>query len=92
MEPARAEASRASIEAENARSQALIAMKPEEARLEAMLRILAEMAKPAEKIQGISINHQSGLGGARGGNVETAGSPANATVDAIMDLAIHMPA
>ncbi|HBS51216.1 MAG TPA: flotillin [Rhodobacteraceae bacterium] len=95
VELARAEAARARIEAENARSEALVAMELEKARLEALPRILAEMVKPAEKIQGIHINHLSGLRGSGSGTGEDeAGSrnPVGQTVEAIMDMAVQLPA
>ncbi len=91
VELARIEAERARIDAENARSDAIIAMDLEKARLEAMPRILAEMVRPAEKITGISINHLSGVGGARADGSERPASPVNATVDAIMDMAVQLP-
>lgn len=84
---AEAEATRARIEAENARSDAIVAMELEKARLEAMPKILAEVVKPAEKIQGISINHVSGLRGEDG--VRT---PVNQALDSILDMAVQLPA
>ena len=91
VELARVEAERARIEAENARSDASIAMELEKARLEAMPRILAEMVRPAEKITGISVNHLSGVGGTRAEGSDRPASPVNATVDAIMDMAVQLP-
>jgi uncharacterized membrane protein YqiK len=64
-------------------------MELEMARLQALPKILAEMVKPAEKITGISINQMSGLG-RKGGEGST--SPINQTVDAIMDMAVSLPA
>ncbi|PUB10166.1 flotillin family protein [Yoonia sediminilitoris] len=88
---AETEANLAQIKANNARSEAQVAMELEIARLQAMPQILAEMVKPAEKIDGISINHISGLGrGADGGSGPA--SPVNQTVDAILDMAISLPA
>jgi uncharacterized membrane protein YqiK len=84
---AEAEAERARIDAENARSDAIVAMEIEKARLEALPKIIAEMVKPAEKIRGISINTISGLD-RRGSDA----SPMNATLDAIMDMAVQLPA
>lgn len=82
---AEAEAERARIEAANARSDAIVAMELEKARLEAMPKIVAEMVKPAEKIQGISINRISGLRG------EASGSATNEITDSILDLAVQLP-
>lgn len=92
---ARAEALRARIDAENARSEALVAMEMEKARLEALPRILAEMVKPAEKITGISINHISGLrgdGGGAGSGTGGHGGAVGQALDAILDMAVQMPA
>lgn len=59
---AQAEANRVHIEAENSRSDALIAMELEKACLEAMPKIVSEMVKPAEKIKSINVNHVTGFG------------------------------
>ena len=89
MRLAEVEANRAQIDAENARSEAQVAMELELARLKAMPLVLAEMVKPAEKIDGISVNHFTGVGRAEGGQ---ATSPVNQTVDAILDMAVSLPA
>jgi uncharacterized membrane protein YqiK len=90
VELAQAEATLARINAENARSDAIVAMELEKARLESMPRIIAEMVKPAEKIQGISVNHISGIGGASGDG--TAKAPISQAVDSILDMAVQLPA
>ncbi|MEM9011387.1 MAG: flotillin domain-containing protein [Pseudomonadota bacterium] len=90
VELARAEATLARLEAENARSEALVAMELEKARLEALPKIVAEMVKPAEKIKGISINHLSGGGSGQAGDGPRA--PVNHAIDAIMDMAVQLPA
>lgn len=87
MKLAETEASLAQIKAENARSDAQVAMELELARLEALPKIVAEMVKPAEKITGISINQMSGMERSGGST-----SPVNQTVDAIMDMAVSLPA
>jgi uncharacterized membrane protein YqiK len=87
MRLAEAEAHRARIEADNARSEAQVAMELEKARLEAMPKIVAEMVKPAEKIRGININHLSGFGGTAEGK-----APVNQALDAIFDMAVQLPA
>lgn len=89
MKLAETEASLAQINAENARSDAQVAMELELARLQALPKIISEMVKPAEKITGISINQMSGL--ERSGSSGSA-SPVNQTVDAIMDMAVSLPA
>lgn len=88
---AEAEGAAALIKAENTRTPDLIALELEKARLSAMPAIIGEMVKPAEKIRGININHVTGLG--RGGNNSAAvASPVNQTVDAILDMAVSLPA
>ncbi|WP_292289682.1 flotillin domain-containing protein [Marivita sp.] len=91
MRLAETEANLAQINAENARSEAQVAMELELARLKAMPQILAEMVKPAEKINGISINQVSGLGRA-GPDAGGPTSPVTQTVDAILDMAVSLPA
>ncbi|MEM6986305.1 MAG: flotillin domain-containing protein [Pseudomonadota bacterium] len=89
---AEAEVNRAQIEAENTRSDALVAMELEKARLEAMPKIVSEMVKPAEKISGISINHLTG-GAPRGdGSGSSDKAAVNHAIDAIMDMAVQLPA
>lgn len=91
VELARAEAEAAMIKAQNARSDAIVAMELEKARLEAMPKIVSEMVKPAEKIKGISINHLSGVGSATGASGGEK-APVNQAIDAIMDMAVQLPA
>ena len=87
---AEADGESARITAENLRTAELAALELEKARLAALPAIIGELVKPAEKIKGISINHVTGLGraGAEGG----AGSPVDHTVDAILDMAVSLPA
>ena len=94
VELAKAETNKARIEAENSRSDALVAMELEKARLEALPKILSEMVKPAEKIKGISINHISGgFGSASSGGGNDGDKPVvNQALDSIMDMAVQMPA
>jgi len=84
-----ADGARARIEAENSRSEAMIAMELEKARLEAMPKIVSEMVKPAEKIKSINVNHITGLGGTSGSSAPS--SPVAAALDSIMDMAVQMP-
>jgi len=88
---AAAEAQKATIAAENTRSDAVISLELERARLAALPGIVSEMVKPAEKIKGISINHITGLGKGGDGSSQ-APSPVNQTVDSILDLAVSLPA
>jgi uncharacterized membrane protein YqiK len=90
-----AEGKRAIVEAENVLSPELIGMKVDIARLEALPGIIAEMVKPAEKIDSIRIHQVGGLHGGAGGDTSaTKGDkPAvNQALDSIMDMAVQLPA
>ena len=73
-------------------------MKEELARLEVLPKALAEMVKPAEKIDSIRIHHVTGLGG--GGASGTGGdpiplaqkTPVNQALDSILEMSVQMPA
>ncbi len=91
---AEVEAEAARIKAENARSDALAALELEKLRLGAMPEIVAQMVKPAEKIDSITIHQVNGLG-QRSGTVSDGGernSPMTQIVDSILDLAVSAPA
>lgn len=86
---AEAEVARVRIEAENLRAEHIAAMETDLARLDALPRIVAEMVKPAEKINDINIHHLSGFNGTGGGD----GKPAvNQTLDSILAMAVQLPA
>jgi uncharacterized membrane protein YqiK len=87
---AEADGEAARITAENQRSAELLSFETEKARLAALPQIIAEMVKPAEKITGISVNHISGL--ARTEGSERPASPVDHAVDAILDMAVTLPA
>ena len=91
---ASAEGQRAVVAAENAMEERIVRMKVDLARLEALPGIVAEMVKPAEKIESIRIHHISGLGGAADGAAGSAGArPAvNQVLDSILDMAVQLPA
>lgn len=92
---AEAEGHRALVDAENELSEHIVSMKQELARLETLPKALAEMVRPAEKIDSIKIHHVTGLGNsgsgiaAEGGFVKT---PINQALDSILDMAVQMPA
>lgn len=93
---AEAEGRRAIVDAENSISADIVAMKVDMARLEALPGIVAEMVKPAEKIDSIKI-HQ--VGGVFGGGATNPGSVVegdkpvvNQALDSIMGMAVQMPA
>lgn len=90
---AEAEAIRARIEAENARSDAMITLELEKARLAAQPGIIAQLVKPAEKINSINIHQLNGAGsGGQSGGSGTPQAPLNQALDAIMGMAVQMPA
>lgn len=86
---AETEAVRARIDAENSRSETLVAMELEKARLEAMPKIVSEMVKPAEKIKSINVNHVTGLGSTSGEGGSRA--PVATAIDSIMEMAVQLP-
>jgi flotillin len=89
---AEAEGRAALAQSENALSEDIVAMRVSLARLEAMPRIIAEMVKPAEKIESIRINQISGLGPAAspvGGDGPK--SPVNQAFDAMLGAALQLP-
>ncbi len=84
------------IEAENAQSAELMAMKLDEARIKTLPEVVERMLKPAEKIESIRINHITGMGrgggsggdGADGGD----GGTVNQLVDGVLSMALQLPA
>lgn len=91
---AQAEGQRALHEADNVLGDRLIQMKEEIARLETLPKALAEMVKPAERIESIRIHNVNGLGqgtGGTGGDGEGK-SPVNQALDSILGMAVQLPA
>ena len=91
---AEAEGKRALVDADNALSPELVRMKVDLARIEAMPSIIAEMVKPAEKIDSIKIHQVGGVGG--GTTYSSAGASGdkpvvNQALDSIMGMAVQMP-
>ena len=92
---AEAEGRRAIVEAENAIAEEIVNMKIALARLEKLPEIVAQMVKPAEKIDTIRIHQVSGLGGMGGGAGGAGGAdkpPVNQALDSIMGMAVQLPA
>jgi uncharacterized membrane protein YqiK len=92
---AEAEATRALYEAENVLEDRMIRMKEELARIEALPRALAEMVKPAERIESIRIHNVTGLGGGGGLGAASGGegkTPVNQALDSILGMAVQLPA
>ncbi len=86
-----AEGQRAIIDAENKMDEHIVAMKVALAKLDALPRIVAEMVKPAEKIDSIRINHVSGLGGGQSAGQAGPRPVVNQALDSIMDMAVQLP-
>lgn len=91
---AEAEGKQALANSENTLSPEIIALRLAVARLEALPKIVAEMVKPAEKIQSIRINQISGLGqaGQAGQGGEGNKAPVNQAFDAMLGAAFQLPA
>jgi len=95
---AEAEGEAALIDAENGRRDELMKMKVDLAKLETLPEVIANMVKPAEKIDSIRINHFAGFGntgnpgGADSGGGSTDKALANQVVDSILSMAIQLPA
>ncbi|WP_037307280.1 flotillin family protein [Ruegeria halocynthiae] len=91
---AEAEGKRAIVEADNALSSEQIRMKVDLTRIEAMPSIIAEMVKPAEKIDSIKIHQVGGIGGGGAGGTASNGDKpvVNQALDSIMGMAVQMPA
>jgi len=91
---AQSEGERALIDAENSRSESLNRLKLEQYRLDKLPAIVAEMMKPAEKIDSIRIHQISGLGGGPGtsGSADSNKPPVNQVMDSILAMALQLPA
>jgi len=91
---AEAEGRRALIAAENETAERIVELKTDIARLEALPKIVAEMVKPAEKIDSIKIHQLSGLGaGQSQKSTDSGDKPAISQVfDSILETAIQLPA
>lgn len=80
-------------EADNLLSSEIVALKAELAKLDALPKVVAEMVKPAEKINSVNIHHVSGLGG---GGSHGGGDPSkpvvNQALDSVMEMAVQLPA
>ena len=92
---AEAEGRRAIVEAENAIAEEIVNMKVALARLEKLPEVVAQMVKPAEKIDSIKIHHLGGMNGLPGAGGGAGGgdkAPINQALDSIMGMAVQMPA
>ena len=82
------------IAAENETGERIVKLKTDLARLEALPKIVAEMVKPAEKIDSIKIHQLSGLGSGQLKEKKGAGDkPVISQVfDSILEMAVQLPA
>jgi len=87
-----AEAQRVLNEAENARDAHIVERDIEIARLEALPKIVAEMVKPAEKIESIKVHNITGFGSRRSeGDGSGNRSVVNQALDSILEMAVQLP-
>lgn len=83
----------AQIAAENGLSDAIIAMRLEEHKLDRLPEIMTQMMKPVEKIDSIKINQIAGLGGSSGSSdAEGVNGAFGAAMDQILGMAVRLPA
>ena len=84
---------RALNEADNLLSSEIVALKAELAKLEALPKVVAEMVKPAEKINSVNIHHISGLSGSGASQSGSVQKPVvNQALDSVMEMAVQLPA
>ncbi|MGZ5252461.1 MAG: flotillin domain-containing protein, partial [Caldimonas sp.] len=94
---AESEGMRAMIDAENSRSTELMHLKLEQHRLDRLPEIIAQMMKPAEKIDSIRIHQVTGFGGSStpggsGGSGDASRAPVTQVMDSILGMALQLPA
>ena len=95
---AESEGARAVIDAENSRTAELMHLQLEQHRLDRLPEIIAQMMKPAEKIDSIRIHQVTGFGGSSSGNGGGGGgdaaqrAPVTQVMDSILGMALQLPA
>ena len=92
---AESEGTRALIAAENSRSGELMHMQLEQHRLDRLPEIIAQMMKPAEKIDSIRIHQVSGFGASNHAGTGDGGAPqqpVTQVMDSILGMALQLPA
>ena len=85
------------IKAENSRTESLMHLELERYRLDKLPEIVAQMMKPAEKIDSIRIHQVTGFGGVPGQTGGASGEPGsrppvNQVMDSILGMALQLPA
>lgn len=95
---AESEGATARIKAENSRTESLMHLELERYRLDKMPEIVAQLMKPAEKIDSIRIHQVTGFNGAPGqpgapgGEAGGSRPPINQVMDSILGMALQLPA
>ena len=89
---AQAQGRAAEVAAENEQSDAVIAMRIEERRLDRMPEIVTQMVKPVEKIDSIRIHQIGGAGTGSGSSREGVDGAFGAAMDQILGMAVRLPA
>ncbi|MEM6356307.1 MAG: flotillin domain-containing protein, partial [Pseudomonadota bacterium] len=90
---AQAEGEAALFAAQNAQADAIVQMKVDLAKIDALPEVVREMVKPAEKIDSIRINHVTGFGAINGGGGGASDGPmVNQVIDGILGMALQLPA
>ncbi|MEO1680422.1 MAG: flotillin domain-containing protein [Pseudomonadota bacterium] len=92
---AQAEGEAALFSAQNAQADAIVKMKVDLAKIDALPEVVRQMVKPAEKIDSIRINHVTGFGaikGGAGGGGGVDGPMVNQVIDGILGMALQLPA
>lgn len=95
---AESEGATARIKAENSRTESLMHLELERYRLDKMPEIVAQLMKPAEKIDSIRIHQVTGFNGAPGqpgapgGEAGSSRPPINQVMDSILGMALQLPA
>jgi len=88
----KAEGRRALNEADNVLNNEIVGLKADLAKLEALPKIVAQMVKPAEKINSINVHQISGLGAGSGASGDHQKPVVNQALDSVMDMAVQLPA
>jgi flotillin len=94
---AESDGTRAMIDAENSRTAELMHLQLEQYRLDRLPEIIAQMMKPAEKIDSIRIHQVTGFGGSSNGSGGAGGdagqrAPVTQVMDSILGMALQLPA